>query len=187
MTIASVTAGAIYVGAEMLLLFIAALAFVRVGFMRLDSSLGIARDGIAPGKLAPRFALPDVSGVLHSVPADRCWQLLLFGGDALIAFPELVAALNRTFDFTILVMTQSDRERSLALQQGLGLKVPVIPADQKLYDSFRVRVAPFGYFLDPDGHVRWLGLLNTSDHLLYAWHMAQLHSQERARQRGGSR
>lgn len=170
--------GVIFLSLELLLILLALLAIVRTGIARLNSSIGIARDGFPPGKAVPIWSLPDIEGDVHSTPAGDRWQLLVFANRSLVAFPQVIQGMHRLAqmaspELEVLVLSTEDKESSQVTAQGLDLRVPLVSVDQAFYDRFRVRVMPFAFFLDPSGIVRWVGLVNTEDQLLHAWHMMQ--------------
>ena len=178
-----------FLGLELVCIVLALLAIVRTGFLRLNSSIGIARDGFPPGKAVPPWSLPDLEGHLRVTPAGDHWQLLIFADQSLEAFPELVSGMHylsqNAQELEVLIISQASREDCRATAQELDLQVPIVPVDPAFYERFRVRVMPFTFFLDPGGIVRWLGLINKEEQLLHAWHMAQvpLHHNESSKVR----
>lgn len=106
--------GFAYLGVELLLLGLAFLAIVRIGFFRLESSLGIARDGLPPGKMAPPWSLLDVKGHLRVTPASTHWQLLVFADHSLASFPDLVAGMNQVIisarDLEVVVLSRDNQD-----------------------------------------------------------------------------
>lgn len=172
------TIGVAFLGLELVGVVLALLAIVRTGFARLSSSIGIARDGFPPGKAVPAWSLPDLDGHLRVTPADDHWQLLVFADHSLEAFPGLISGMHTLAqsvqELEVVVISQRGEEDCRATARELNLQVPVVPVDPAFYDRFRVRVMPFTFFLDPQGIVRWVGLLNTEEQLLHAWRMAQV-------------
>lgn len=169
--------GLAFLGVELVLILLALLAIVRNGFVRLNSSIGIARDGFPPGKSVPAWSLPDLEGHLRVTPAGDHRQLLIFANRSLVAFPDLVTGINHLAqtepELEVLVLSNEDRDQNRVTMQGLDLQVPLLSVDQAFYEQFRVRVMPFAFFLDAQGIVRWVGLINTEAQLFHAWRIAR--------------
>jgi hypothetical protein len=70
--------GILFLSVALVLIAATVLQIVRTGYARLNSSIGILRDGIPPGKPAPSWSLPDLKGHLRVTPASDHWQLLIF-------------------------------------------------------------------------------------------------------------
>ncbi len=158
-------------------LILSLLLIVQTGVVRLESLIGIARDGIPPGKTAPPWNLPDVAGQVRKTPADDHWQFLIFADHALGRFPDLVAGMHYLAStvegLEVLVLSRRNQEICEAIVRGLDLQVPVVPVDSALYDYYKVRVMPFVFLLDPHGMVHWCGLVNSKALLVQVWHLAQ--------------
>lgn len=172
-----VAIGVTFLGVELVCMALVLLAIVRIGLARLNSIFGIARDGFPPGKAVPSWSLPDVEGHLRITPAGDHWQLLVFADHSLEAFPELISGMHHLSrnaqELEVLVISQDSPEVCRDTAKNLDLQVPIVPVDPAFYDRFRVRVMPFTFFLDPNGIVRWIGVFNTDEKLVHAWHMAQ--------------
>jgi hypothetical protein len=127
--------GVVYVLAEVFALALVLLAIVRIGFVRLGSVVGIARDGFPPGKRVPTWSLLDLDGKLHGTPQGTSWQMLLFANRSLVAFPELVAGIERVIhilqDVEVLLITQEKQAEAQITAEGLGLHVPVISVQRR--------------------------------------------------------
>src|SRR5579872_6166616 len=110
---------------ELVLIALASTAIVRIGYMRLDSSIGIARDGLRPGTIAPTWHLLDLIGQMRSTPSGDRWQFLVFTDRTLVAFPELVDALNHLegfdSDLEVMVLSRDDPQRCQATVEGLEM------------------------------------------------------------------
>jgi hypothetical protein len=148
------------------------LIFIRVGFSRLESSIGIHRDGLPISTPAPAWTLPDLRGQRFSTPAERVWQFLIFANKSIAHFPPLIEGMNKfacSKELQVLFISSDSPIVCEAMVRGLDVEVPVISDDDHLYDRFRVRVMPFGFLLDPAGIVRWCGLINTGDDLDHVW------------------
>ncbi|HET8851682.1 MAG TPA: hypothetical protein VFN02_04090 [Ktedonobacteraceae bacterium] len=72
-----------------------------------------------------------------------------------------------------MMLSHESQETCRAIQRGLQLSVPIIPVQQTLYDQYRVRVAPFTFFIDAHGVVHWKGLANTIEQWEDVWRLAQ--------------
>src|SRR5207248_5122068 len=70
------------------------LAFLTLGSIRLDSPLGMLRDGLANGTVAPGWQARDLDGELHVGPTPAGWQLLVFGDHALAPFDDLLGGIR---------------------------------------------------------------------------------------------
>lgn len=171
------SAGMIFLGAESAILFMAALAILRIGFMRLESPLGILRDGIRPGKRAPAWQELDSQGRTRGIPTRDRWQFLLFGDRSLVAFPGVVEGANYLAahepELDVLVLSRDSAELCHAAEQGLGLRAPVIPVSQSTYHRFNVRVMPLSMIIDPGGVVKWVALVNNAEQMIYGWETCQ--------------
>lgn len=167
---------------EFLLIVFVLLAILRTGFAQLESSVGIQRDGLLPGKAAPSWSLLDLAGHLRTTPAGDHWQLLVFADHSLASFLDVVAGMNHLVtssqDLEVLMLSREGRELCESTARALDLHVPIIPVDQRLYDGFRVRVMPFAFLLDARGVVRWRSLVNREEQLTHAWHTIRSLEQE---------
>jgi hypothetical protein len=156
-----------------LLLLATLLVFVRVGFSRLESSIGIHGDGLPIGSSAPSWNLPDLQGQRFSTPTGNDWQFLIFANKSIAHFLPLIEGMNNlafsTQGLQIVLISSDSPTVCESMVKGLGFEAPVIPVEKRLYEQFRVRVMPFGFLLDPAGMVRWCGLVNTGDDLENIW------------------
>lgn len=170
--------GLLFLVVELMCIVLSLFAIIRTGYLRLNSSLGIARDGFPPGKPVPPWSLPDLDGRLRITPASDHWQLLVFANQSLEAFPDLINGIHYLAyyaqELEVLVMSQDSKEDCRTMAKELDLQVPIVPVDPAFYDRYRVRVMPFAFFLDPRGIVRWVGLANEEEQLIHAWRMAQV-------------
>jgi hypothetical protein len=173
-----VAIGVIFLVVALLCIALTLLAIVRTGFLRLSSTVGIARDGFPPGKAVPSWSLPDLEGHLRITPARDHWQLLVFADRSLEAFPELISGMHhlsqQNQELEVLVLSRDSIEDCRTSAQELNLHVPVVPVDRAFYARFRVRVMPFLFFLDPQGIVRWVGLASREQQVVHAWRIAQV-------------
>lgn len=162
---------------ELFLIIFAVLLIQYLGFRRLESNIGIRRDGIRYGKLVPSWHLSDISGQVHSTPAKHFWQFLIFTDHSLQSFPDLLRGVNNLSNqitpLEILVIARGSFETCYDFAQKLNLQAPVIPVDQNFYNRYKVRIMPFAYLVDPSGIVRWVGLINTEEQLVNIWELTQ--------------
>ena len=179
--------GFIVVGGLFALLGVLALA--RIGLLRLESPLGIVRDGLPAGAPAPEWRRADTDGGLREVPAGR-WQLLLFADHSLREFPEVAAALDalleRTPELEAIIVTGRHPELATETARALGLEVPVVGVDSDFYWRHNVRVMPFVLVVDPHGRVRAGGLPNDEARLLMIWDRARLAALSAGSANGGA-
>lgn len=169
------------------LALLAALALVRIGLLRLESPLGIVRDGLPGGAPAPRWRLPDTDGGVQQVPSGAEWQLLLFSDHSLREFPELGAAVTalreREPGLEAVVLPSKNAELAAETARAIGLDVPVVPVDRDFYWHHNVRVMPFLILLDREGVVLAEGLADNDSRLEMIWHRGM--AEARARQTRG--
>ena len=169
LAIAFVAVGALFVLAE-------GLALLRVGLLRLESPLGIIRDGLPWGADAPRWRLPDTDGVARQVPGGR-WQVLVFVDHSLREFPELARALAELGDrepVDVFLLPKAHAHLALEVARGLGLDAPVVPVDDAFYWRHNVRVMPFSIVLDERGVVRAEGLASDEPRFEMVWQRARI-------------
>jgi hypothetical protein len=173
----NIIAGPAFLVVELILLALIVLTMMRLGFAHLESRFGLAREGLTLGKKAPSWMLPDTTGMLRSTPAYDRWQFLIFTDHSLISFPDLLHGMHHlsqaSKDVEILVLARGGKEHCETIIRELKLHIPVIPVDQAFYDRYHVRVMPFTTLLDPNGIIRWVGLVNTEDQLFLGWQMAK--------------
>jgi len=174
----SIAIGLVFLGLELVCVLFIFLAIVRAGFARLTSAIGVARDGFPPGTTVPSWRLPDAEGHEHATPAKDQWQFLIFADQSLASFPEVIAGMHqlaqKVQELEVLVISQEPRHDCKATAQLLELQVPIVPVEPAFYERFRVRVMPFAMLLDPQGIVRWVGLVNTEAQLVHAWQMSHV-------------
>ncbi len=101
-----------FVAIGVVLLLITLVALFRIAALRVESSLGRTRDGLARGDIAPAWRLSDRDGVPHQVPSSVGWQALVFVNQWIVAFPSLARELGRIQlefpDVEVLVVTKAD-------------------------------------------------------------------------------
>lgn len=174
--------GFVFLGLELVCIALTILAIVRNGFARLNSAVGIARDGFPPGTKVPPWSLADIEGHLRVTPALNHWQFLVFVDQSLASFPELISGMHRLDreiqEVEVLIISRESREDCQETAALLGLQVSVVPVEPVFYERFRVRIMPFAFLLDPDGSVHWVGLVNTEEQLFHAWRMSRVGAYE---------
>lgn len=159
-----------------ILLLLCLLLILRIGFVRLESSIGRARDGFPPGKEIPHWSLADLSGNIRGTPSMKHWQLLIFVNYALGAFPELISLIEHLAladeELEVIILSAASKDFCEGMVSGLELQVPVVPVDMDFYHRFRVQVMPFAFIVNPSGMVRWVGVANARA-LKHAWQLLQ--------------
>ncbi len=167
----------VFILVAVVFLLLTLLIIIRMGFFRLEGAIGIAGDGFPPGTAAPHWSLTDLAGQTRKTPALNHWQFLIFVDYALGGFPDLVTGIqyfhSTVKDVEVIVLSRDNKDFCEAMVRGLDLKVPVVPVNQSFYNYFRVRVMPFAFLLDPQGIVRWAGVVNTKALLVHLWTLAQ--------------
>jgi len=179
-----------------LLVVLTVVALVGIGIVRLESPLGVLRDGLQLGERAPRWALRDLDGVERRSPSGR-WQLLVFADHSLREFHGFADALNRlqesSPELEILLLRHelsilrrqvgrprfetNDRVLLAAFSRTLPRR-SVVHVDEAFYRRFDVRVMPFLYFVDADGVIRAPAIVNQEGTLLRMWQLAQARAAE---------
>ena len=165
-----------------LLVVLTVVALVGIGIVRLESPLGVLRDGLQVGERVPRWALRDLDGVERRSPSGR-WQLLVFADHSLREFDGFADALNRLQDSTpeleIVLLSRGHPDLTdYILRKVLDLRVPIVQVGEAFYRRFDVRVMPFLYFIDPNGVVRAPAIVNQESTLLRMWQLAQARAAE---------
>lgn len=152
---------------------------MTLGFVRLESPLGILRDGLPLGARAPRWTIRDDRGRLRKVPSGESWQLLVFGDHSLEAFPDLVSGIKRLTEdepsLEVLVLHSAHPAEAEMTAEALRLletDLPLVKADDRLRSSYNVRVLPFLIFLDAAGRARGRGLVNSDAAVQALWREA---------------
>lgn len=150
-------------------------ALLRLGSLRLDSPLGIARDGFDAGERAPRWSLEDSRGTVRRVPAGH-WQLLVFADHSIVEFPDLVRGLHSLAssepDLEILFVSKGVREITELTFDELGIDFPVLHVDEAFYAAHNVRVLPYLMVIDGDGVARGSAVINYEMTLLNLWRLS---------------
>jgi hypothetical protein len=158
------------------------LMIMRIGYGRLESAIGIARDGPRRERPAPAWQATDNSGHTRRVPCGGRWQLLIFADHCLASFPDLVAAMNRlpvaVSDLDVAVLARSRPGLNAEMIVSLGITAPVVMVDQGLYDQYKARVMPFSVLIDDRGIVKWKGVANNEAQLRRELRLARAESAE---------
>lgn len=162
---------------ELLCIALTLLALLKTGLQRLESAVGISRDGFPPGRSVPSWQLLDLMGQERKTPTGEKWQLLIFVDHSLVSFPELFIGITHFSEgvpeVEVLIVSRDNRTLCEATKRVLNLQVPIVPVDQTFYDRFRVRIMPFAFFLNSNGVVHQLGLVNNQQQLFNMWKMTQ--------------
>jgi hypothetical protein len=150
-----------------------ALAVLGTAQVQLSGSAAIEHDGLAPGRPAPRWSLPDAGGVPRQSPPAAPLQLVIFADHSLKSFPSVLSGLRdllaREPELEAVVMLRSRNDLAAPLLGLLGLDVPVVTGSPGLYARYNVRVGPFAILVDSAGQVRASSLVN------HDWQLAKLH------------
>jgi hypothetical protein len=152
----------------------AVLAVLGIGQARLSGSEALRRDGLAPGRRAPRWSLTDQDGNERtSPPAGRPLQLVVFADHSLKSFPSVVDGLRELLadsnDVEVVLLLRQPNPVAAPVMSELGLGgIAVLTGSPALYARYNVRVGPFLIFVDSAGLVRASSLVN------YAWQVAKL-------------
>jgi hypothetical protein len=166
-------AAGIFVAVAALLCVAAALAVLGTAQVHLSGPAAIEHDGLAPGRTAPRWSLPDAAGVQRQSPPAAPLQLVIFADHALKSFPSVVAGLRdllaREPGLDVVILLRGRNDLAGPLLGLLGLDVPVVTGTPRLYARYNVRVGPFAILVDAAGQVRASSLVN------HDWQIAKLH------------
>lgn len=148
-------------------------AILGTAHLYLSGPAALAHDGLARGRPAPRWSLPDVAGTVRQSPPARPLQLIVFADHSVKSFPSVLSGLSA------LLAAEPDLDAVLLLRQPndlvgpllglLGLPaLPVVAGTPRLYADYNVRVGPFMIFVDSAGQVRASSLVN------HDWQVAKL-------------
>lgn len=151
------------------------LALLRVGVIRLESPLGIHRDGLPAGASAPRIHAVAADGTEVRVPSGDRYQFLLFSDHSLTEYPEVAAAVGELADArgaAVVVLTQRDPALTVAVLEAMELDLPVVRTSAEGYWDFNVRVMPFATVLSPGGTVLAVGVVSTPERVATLWAQA---------------
>jgi hypothetical protein len=173
MTSAGLLVAIAFAAVAALLCVAAALAVLGTAQVQLSGPAAIEHDGLAPGRPAPRWSLPDAAGLQRQSPPAAPLQLVIFADHSLKSFPSVVSGvrdlLAREPELEAIVMLRGRNELAAPLLSLLGLDVPVVTGSPGLYARYNVRVGPFAILVDSAGQVRASSLVN------HDWQIAKLH------------
>ncbi|HEX9033054.1 MAG TPA: hypothetical protein VF834_14535 [Streptosporangiaceae bacterium] len=152
------------------------LGLLGVGQLALSGPDAIERDGLARGRPAPSWSLPDTDGRVRTSPPGLPLQLIVFADHSLRSFPSVAAGLRAlradpagAQELEIVILTRGAAEHSREPLAQLGLDgIPVVTGSPRLYGRYNVRVMPFVIFVGADGLVRASSLVNED------WQLAKL-------------
>lgn len=144
----------------------------QLGQMYLGTAQGISRDGLAAGRTAPEFTVPDLLGGTISLAQFRGTPLLLvFGASDCKPCQGLIPDLNAFAEqyreqLNVLYLSRSEPDAARAFVAEHNVKVPVgVHPDMELSEQYQARVTPFAFLIDGEGIVRAKGLANGHEHL----------------------
>lgn len=173
MTSAGLLVAVAFAAVAALLCVAAALAVLGTAQVQLSGPAAIEHDGLAPGRAAPRWSLPDAAGVRRQSPPAAPLQLVIFADHSLKSFPSVLSGLRdllaREPGLEAVVLLRGRNELAAPLLSLLGLDVPVVTGSPGLYARYNVRVGPFAILIDSAGQVRASSLVN------HDWQIAKLH------------
>jgi len=144
----------------------------QLGQMYLGTAQGVSRDGLAPGRKAPEFTVPDLAGGTISLAQFHGTPLLLvFGATNCNPCKSLMPDLNAFADeyrgqLNVLYLSRSEPDAARAFAAEFDVRVPVgVHPDTELPEQYLARVTPFAFLIDGEGIVRAKGLANGREHL----------------------
>jgi hypothetical protein len=163
----------LFVAVAAVLCAAAALAVLGTAQVHLSGPAAIEHDGLAPGRPAPRWSLPDAGGIQRQSPPAAPLQLVIFADHSLKSFPSVLDGLRdllaREPALEAIVLLRGRNDLAAPLLALLGLDVPVVTGSPGLYARYNVRVGPFAILVDSAGQVRASSLVN------HDWQIAKLH------------
>ena len=164
----------IFISVAVLLCLVSVLAIYGITDVSLSGHDAIERDGMMPGRMAPRWSLPDAAGNEHHSPPDQGVQMIVFGDHSLKSFPSMVEGLRdlaaSATGLEILILPRFYRSATIPVLRLLGLgEVPVLTPSEKLFGRYNVRVSPWVITVDSRGRVRGSSLVN------YGWQVVKLY------------
>jgi hypothetical protein len=173
MTSAGLLVAVAFAAVAALLCVAAALAVLGTAQVQLSGPAAIEHDGLAPGRAAPRWSLPDAAGVQRQSPPAAPLQLVIFADHSLKSFPSVLSGLRDLLasepGLEAVILLRGRNELAAPLLSLLGLDVPVVTGSPGLYARYNVRVGPFAIVVDSAGQVRASSLVN------HDWQIAKLH------------
>ena len=133
----------------------------------------IGRSGLKPGKPAPRFTLPSVTGEEVSL-ADFSGRkvLLVFVqagcGPCHDVAPELNRFSKRNSSIQVLVINNATAEEACEYAREVGAQFPVLVQDKwSVSKKYEVFATPFGFLIDEDGVIAANGIVSSREHFGY--------------------
>lgn len=138
---------------------------IKLGHIRLDSRLGLVRDGLPAGTPAPTWTRADTTGTEQQSPGSTA-QVLVFTDHSLTEFPELAAGLREISKERLqaLILTSKDPALTDAVARTYGVAIPIV-AGHDLYARYRVRVVPFAIVVLESGAVGASAYVNSEESL----------------------
>lgn len=171
-----ITVAILFIVIAVILCVACLLGLLGVGQLALSGPDAIERDGLARGRPAPSWSLPDTDGRVRTSPPGLPLQLIVFADHSLRSFPSVAAGLRAlradpagAQELEIVILTRGAAEHSREPLAQLGLDgIPVVTGSPRLYGRYNVRVMPFVIFVGADGLVRASSLVNED------WQLAKL-------------
>jgi methylamine dehydrogenase accessory protein MauD len=128
------------------------------------------RGGLKPGKKAPDFTLPCVSGgevSLHDFAGRRVFLAFTMSGckPCHPIIPEL-NKLQRRGAVQVLVVNNGDFEATRQWADGAGVCFPVLAQQQfSVSKRYEMYATPFAFLIDERGVIASRGLINNGQHI----------------------
>src|SRR5262249_26862757 len=128
------------------------------------------RTGLAPGRLAPIFSLPDVTGTLIS-PADFAGRelLLVFVQAGCSHCRTIVPELNRiqrSGRFQVLAINHAEPDAASCRAREVGGSFPVLVQQEwNVSRQYEVFATPFAFLIDPRGIIASNGIINSAQQI----------------------
>jgi methylamine dehydrogenase accessory protein MauD len=150
-----------------------ALGLLKWGLEQVEATMPsrLGRSGLKPGKKAPDFTLPSVTGAdvaLHDFAGRRV--LLVFTQSGCGPCQQIMPELNRLErrEFQVLVLNKGGAETTRKWAAEMGVRFPVLIQDgldiSKKYEAF---ATPFAFLIDEKGVVASRGIISNKQHIGY--------------------
>lgn len=130
----------------------------------------IGRSGLKPGKKAPDFTLPSVSGTEITLADYAARQVLLvFVQTGCSPCHAIVPELNRLVrngELQVLAINNSDPEAVSHWAREVGAAFPVLVQEQwNISKRYEVFATPFAFLIDEKGTIVSKGIVNSKQHI----------------------
>jgi len=139
------------------------------------------REGLPPGKEAPGFALPDVSGREISLGDFRGRQLLLvFTQSGCGPCHDIAPELNRLHDageYQVLVVNNGEPNESHAWAEEIEARFPIVTQeDWSVSKKYQVFATPYAFVVDAQGVIAAKSVASSPQYLRYLFDAARKRS-----------